>query len=184
MNNIIKAVKRMKVRKADEYNRVSSEILKDGRGIVTSLIYQLLNKSRKFMEYLMSGVKQSLYASIKQNVHSRERCDLKEDVVTKVGKGMLDYLYGRTPPETAKHTPHSAAISGPAINSQIYNIKLRRDSSSGRAARILISGLRGIENLGLAHRRDGAGPARCLRIITPRKPTRPEYLIPSGTVRF
>ncbi|GBP28589.1 hypothetical protein EVAR_85788_1 [Eumeta japonica] len=46
-SEIMKALKSMKVGKAAGYDRVSSEMLRDGGGIVASLLYQLINKCWK-----------------------------------------------------------------------------------------------------------------------------------------
>ncbi|GBP20598.1 hypothetical protein EVAR_93712_1 [Eumeta japonica] len=47
MDEIMKALKRMKVRKIAEYYRVSPEMLRGDEGIVASLLYQLFNKGWK-----------------------------------------------------------------------------------------------------------------------------------------
>ncbi|GBP15357.1 hypothetical protein EVAR_80537_1 [Eumeta japonica] len=44
MDEIMKALKRMKVGKAAGYDKVSSEMLRSGGRIVASLLYQLFNK--------------------------------------------------------------------------------------------------------------------------------------------
>ncbi|GBP24662.1 hypothetical protein EVAR_15868_1 [Eumeta japonica] len=47
MDGIIKALKLKKVRKTAGYDRVPSEMLRDGGGVVASLPYQLFNKCWK-----------------------------------------------------------------------------------------------------------------------------------------
>ncbi|GBP11106.1 hypothetical protein EVAR_79765_1 [Eumeta japonica] len=47
MDEIMKALKRMKVGKAAGCDKVSSEMLRGGGGIVASLLYQFFNKCRK-----------------------------------------------------------------------------------------------------------------------------------------
>ncbi|GBP93647.1 hypothetical protein EVAR_66716_1 [Eumeta japonica] len=44
MDEIMKALKRMKLAKAAGFDRASSEMLRNGGGIVASLLYQLFNK--------------------------------------------------------------------------------------------------------------------------------------------
>ncbi|GBP57380.1 hypothetical protein EVAR_27411_1 [Eumeta japonica] len=70
MDEVMIALKCMKIGKAVRYDRVSLEMLGGGGGTVASLFYQLLNKCRK--RYLIIGVKQSLYHSGKKK-RSRQR---------------------------------------------------------------------------------------------------------------
>ncbi|GBP27574.1 hypothetical protein EVAR_18769_1 [Eumeta japonica] len=92
MNEIMKEIKRLKDEKAAGYDRVSSEIQRGGEGIVASLLYRLFNKRWKSYRAPNNWSKAVIEPSIKGKPHGRERCGLKENVVTRVERGMLWWL--------------------------------------------------------------------------------------------
>ncbi|GBP84084.1 hypothetical protein EVAR_68786_1 [Eumeta japonica] len=69
MDEIVKALKCMKVGKVAGYDRISSDMLRVSGDIAISLLYQLYNKYWKFNVYLMTRAKPSLSPSIKGKAH-------------------------------------------------------------------------------------------------------------------
>ncbi|GBP67262.1 hypothetical protein EVAR_47214_1 [Eumeta japonica] len=75
MDEIMKALKRIKVGKAAGYDKVWSETLRGGGDIMASLF--ICEESRK---------------DRRRNSDVTERCGLKEDVVTRVERGILQWF--------------------------------------------------------------------------------------------